>query len=93
VKTNLSKQTLLMVGDALEMSVAHLMMADCPTGAARADEALTRLRRALRVPKEFSFTSERVAREGREQEKWAQAARVVPDLLRRIEAQKRKRKR
>lgn len=61
MKLNLSKQTLLMVGDALEMGIAHLTNADCWTGVDRCEQALTRLRRALRLPKDYSFTTERVA--------------------------------
>lgn len=59
VRRNPSRKTIIEVGHALETSAALHVLSDVPTGKRSCEEALKRLRRALRLPKDFSFTTAR----------------------------------
>lgn len=67
MKANLSRKTLLEVGHALETSAALHCISDVPTGQLGCENALKRLRRALRLPKSYSFTSAYVAARTKEE--------------------------
>jgi hypothetical protein len=75
VKAPLSRKTLLEVGHALETSAALHCISDVPTGQLACENALKRLRRALHLPKSFSFTSAYVAATKREHAQWLGRAR------------------
>ena len=64
-KIRLSKATLLLVGHELEQAEAFHVLHDAPAPAYSVKQALKTLRRALRLPKDFSFTSEYVTRNKR----------------------------
>lgn len=74
MRRSLSRKTLIEVGHTLETSAALHVLADAPTGQRACEEALKRLRRALHLPKDFSFTSASV----RAHERWlAQVTRAA----------------
>lgn len=54
-----SRKTLIAVGHALETSAAFHVLEGAPAPEKTCRDALARLRRALRLPKDYSFTAAR----------------------------------